>query len=200
MKRDYDYLFKLVLIGDSGVGKSCLLLRFADDNFTDSYISTIGVDFRFRTINIENKTVKLQIWDTAGQERFRTITSAYYRGADGIIMVYDVTSSESFDHVEEWLSEVDRYANENTSKLLVGNKADLIEEKQVPEDTAQRFADKLNIPFLETSAKTATNVDAAFLTMAKELIKTREKQNGDAAPQKIRLKPVTKNKKKGCCK
>merc|ERR1712141_876082 len=95
-------------------------------------------------------------------------------------------------HVEEWLSEVDRYANENTSKLLVGNKADLIEEKQVPEDTAQRFAEKLSIPFLETSAKTATNVDAAFLTMAKELIKTREKENtGDGAPQqKVKLKPV----------
>jgi len=201
MKRDYDYLFKLVLIGDSGVGKSCLLLRFADDNFTDSYISTIGVDFRFRTINIENKTVKLQIWDTAGQERFRTITSAYYRGADGIIMVYDVTSSESFDHVEEWLSEVDRYADENTSKLLVGNKADLIEEKQVPEDTAQRFAEKLNIPFLETSAKTATNVDAAFLTMAKELIKTREKQNSEGPqPNKVKLKPVKTSNKKKCCK
>jgi len=200
MKRDYDYLFKLVLIGDSGVGKSCLLLRFADDNFTDSYISTIGVDFRFRTINIENKTVKLQIWDTAGQERFRTITSAYYRGADGIIMVYDVTSSESFDHVEEWLSEVDRYANENTSKLLVGNKADLIEEKQVPEDTAQRFAEKLSIPFLETSAKTATNVDAAFLTMAKELIKTREKQDAAGVSKgKVVLKPMKTPQKKKCC-
>jgi len=200
MKRDYDYLFKLVLIGDSGVGKSCLLLRFADDNFTDSYISTIGVDFRFRTINIENKTVKLQIWDTAGQERFRTITSAYYRGADGIIMVYDVTSSESFDHVEEWLSEVDRYANENTSKLLVGNKADLIEEKQVPEDTAQRFAEKLSIPFLETSAKTATNVDAAFLTMAKELIKTRENQSTPEKPGGVAMKAVKPNNgKKKCC-
>merc|ERR1719242_3009091 len=130
-QRDYDYLFKLVLIGDSGVGKSCLLLRFADDAFTESYISTIGVDFRFRTVKIDKKTVKLQIWDTAGQERFRTITSAYYRGADGIIMVYDVTNYESFDHVEEWLSEVDRYANEGTAKLLVGNKADLVEEKQV---------------------------------------------------------------------
>lgn len=100
IKRDYDYLFKLVLIGDSSVGKSCLLLRFADDSFTESYISTIGVDFRFRTVKIEDKTVKLQIWDTAGQERFRTITSAYYRGADGIIMVYDVTRRESFDHVQ----------------------------------------------------------------------------------------------------
>jgi len=205
MKRDYDYLFKLVLIGDSGVGKSCLLLRFADDNFTDSYISTIGVDFRFRTITIEKKTVKLQIWDTAGQERFRTITSAYYRGADGIIMVYDVTSSESFDHVEEWLSEVDRYANENTSKLLVGNKADLIEEKQVPEETAQRFADKLGISFLETSAKTSTNVDAAFLTMAKELIKNREKQSSGPAgtrgnKEKVVLKTVSPARQKKCCK
>jgi len=200
-KRDYDYLFKLVLIGDSGVGKSCLLLRFADDNFTDSYISTIGVDFRFRTITIDDKIVKLQIWDTAGQERFRTITSAYYRGADGIIMVYDVTSSESFDHVEEWLSEVDRYANENTSKLLVGNKADLIEEKQVTKETAQSFADKLSIPFLETSAKTATNVDNAFLTMAKELIKTKELTAGAEKPAGIGLRPVDpqQNKKK-CCK
>lgn len=203
-KRDYDYLFKLVLIGDSGVGKSCLLLRFADDNFTDSYISTIGVDFRFRTITIDDKTVKLQIWDTAGQERFRTITSAYYRGADGIIMVYDVTSLESFDHVEEWLSEVDRYANESTSKLLVGNKADLIEEKQVPEETAQGFAEKLQIPFLETSAKTATNVDTAFLTMAKELIKTKEASNPN--PNRgggdVVLKQVGGQKpdKKKCCK
>jgi Ras-related protein Rab-1A len=200
-KRDYDYLFKLVLIGDSGVGKSCLLLRFADDNFTDSYISTIGVDFRFRTITIDDKIVKLQIWDTAGQERFRTITSAYYRGADGIIMVYDVTSSESFDHVEEWLSEVDRYANENTSKLLVGNKADLIDEKQVTKETAQSFADKLSIPFLETSAKTATNVDTAFLTMAKELIKTKEslqQTGGGSGP--VTLKPVpNQNKSKKCC-
>jgi len=206
MKRDYDYLFKLVLIGDSGVGKSCLLLRFADDNFTDSYISTIGVDFRFRTITIDKKTVKLQIWDTAGQERFRTITSAYYRGADGIIMVYDVTSSESFDHVEEWLSEVDRYANENTSKLLVGNKADLIEEKQVPEETAQRFAEKLGISFLETSAKTSTNVDAAFLTMAKELIKNREKASpgsggtSGSGKRPVSLKPVNSQRKKPCCK
>jgi len=130
MKRDYDYLFKLVLIGDSGVGKSCLLLRFADDSFTDSYISTIGVDFRFRTVTIDNKTVKLQIWDTAGQERFRTITSAYYRGAHGIIMVYDVTNYESFEHVEEWLNEVNKHASESTLKLLVGNKADLQEGKK----------------------------------------------------------------------
>ena len=130
IKRDYDYLFKLVLIGDSSVGKSCLLLRFADDSFTDSYISTIGVDFRFRTVKIEDKTVKLQIWDTAGQERFRTITSAYYRGADGIIMVYDVTRLDSFDHVRDWLNEVNRYANQGLcKKLLIGNKCDRSDRK-----------------------------------------------------------------------
>jgi len=199
MKRDYDYLFKLVLIGDSGVGKSCLLLRFADDNFTDSYISTIGVDFRFRTITIDKKTVKLQIWDTAGQERFRTITSAYYRGADGIIMVYDVTNQDSFEHVEEWLSEVDRYANENTAKLLIGNKADLLDQKQVSEETARRFSEKLNIPFLETSAKTSTNVDAAFLTMAKELIKARSQQK-EKDGEKSRIRVVAGHQKAAKCR
>ncbi|GAB5364050.1 hypothetical protein AAMO2058_000936400 [Amorphochlora amoebiformis] len=199
MKRDYDYLFKLVLIGDSGVGKSCLLLRFADDSFTDSYISTIGVDFRFRTLKINKKTVKLQIWDTAGQERFRTITSAYYRGADGIIMVYDVTSMESFEHVDEWLNEVDRFANENTCKLLVGNKADLTEERKVAADTARALAQRLNIQFLETSAKTSTNVTTAFSLMAEELIATRKnvrkQSTGDVA--KLTAHP---EEKKSCCK
>jgi Ras-related protein Rab-1A len=152
-----------VLIGDSGVGKSCLLLRFADDAFTDSYISTIGVDFRFRTVKIEKKTVKLQIWDTAGQERFRTITSAYYRGADGIIMVYDVTSQESFGHVNDWLSEVNRYASEGTSKLLIGNKSDRT-DKAVSSEEAKAFAQALGIPFLETSAKSASNVEVRKLT------------------------------------
>eukprot|EP00573_Skeletonema_grethae_P001453 CAMPEP_0201686928 /NCGR_PEP_ID=MMETSP0578-20130828/1192_1 /ASSEMBLY_ACC=CAM_ASM_000663 /TAXON_ID=267565 /ORGANISM="Skeletonema grethea, Strain CCMP 1804" /LENGTH=215 /DNA_ID=CAMNT_0048171035 /DNA_START=233 /DNA_END=880 /DNA_ORIENTATION=+ len=172
--KDYDYLFKLVLIGDSGVGKSCLLLRFADDAFTESYISTIGVDFRFRTVKIGKKTIKLQIWDTAGQERFRTITSAYYRGADGIIMVYDTTSSDSFDHVNDWLKEVNRYASEGTCKLLVGNKSDRTADRAVTTEQAKEFADDLGVAFLETSAKTAKNVEEAFLTMAGELIKQRE--------------------------
>jgi len=178
-QKDYDYLFKLVLIGDSGVGKSCLLLRFADDAFTESYISTIGVDFRFRTVIIGNKTVKLQIWDTAGQERFRTITSAYYRGADGIIMVYDVTSQDSFEHVNDWLKEVNRYASEGTCKLLVGNKCDRIADKVVTAEQAKEFSDDLGIHFLETSAKSAKNVEEAFLTMAGELIKQREARGTD---------------------
>lgn len=201
MKRDYDYLFKLVLIGDSGVGKSCLLLRFADDSFTDSYISTIGVDFRFRTVNIDQKTVKLQIWDTAGQERFRTITSAYYRGAHGIIMVYDVTNIESFEHVEEWLSEVNRHASESTLKLLVGNKADLTEDKKVDPAQAQAYADNLGISFLETSAKNSTNVEAAFLTMARQLILAKEASGGSAnsAASNVTLQAVGPQRSRGCC-
>jgi Ras-related protein Rab-1A len=203
-QRDYDYLFKLVLIGDSGVGKSCLLLRFADDAFTESYISTIGVDFRFRTVKIENKTVKLQIWDTAGQERFRTITSAYYRGADGIIMVYDVTSQESFDHVNDWLKEVNRYASEGTCKLLVGNKSDRTADKLVTAESAKEFADELGIAFLETSAKSAKNVEEAFLTMAGELIKQKAVKNGTTNKddkEKVDLKNNSGRKQmmEGCC-
>jgi len=171
MAQEYDYVFKLVLIGDSGVGKSCLLLRFADDTYTESHISTIGVDFKIRTIQLDGKTIKLQIWDTAGQERFRTITSSYYRGAHGIIVVYDTTDSETFEHVKTWLHEIDRYASENVNKLLVGNKSDLTSKRQVETETAKEFADSVNIPFLETSAKNATNVEDAFLTMAGEIKK-----------------------------
>lgn len=132
-----DYLFKLLLIGDSGVGKSCLLLRFADDTYTESYISTIGVDFKIRTIDLDGKTIKLQIWDTAGQERFRTITSSYYRGAHGIIVVYDCTDQETFNNVKQWLEEIDRYACDNVNKLLVGNKCDLHTKKVVDYTTAK---------------------------------------------------------------
>ncbi|EXX71420.1 Ypt1p [Rhizophagus irregularis DAOM 197198w] len=178
MNPEYDYLFKLLLIGDSGVGKSCLLLRFADDTYTESYISTIGVDFKIRTIDLEGKTVKLQIWDTAGQERFRTITSSYYRGAHGIIVVYDVTDQDTFANVKQWLQEIDRYACEGVNKLLVGNKSDLTNKKVVEYTTAKEFAEQLNIPFLETSAKNATNVEQAFLTMAKQ-IKDRYKTDYD---------------------
>uniref|UniRef100_A0A3Q3EN43 Ras-related protein Rab-1B-like n=1 Tax=Labrus bergylta TaxID=56723 RepID=A0A3Q3EN43_9LABR len=174
MNPEYDYLFKLLLIGDSGVGKSCLLLRFADDTYTESYISTIGVDFKIRTIDMDGKTVKLQIWDTAGQERFRTITSSYYRGAHGIIIVYDVTEQESFNNVKQWLDEIDRYACENVSRLLVGNKTDLVSKKVVDAD----LASSLKIPFLETSAKSADNVEKAFLTMASEIHKRVASEGG----------------------
>jgi Ras-related protein Rab-1A len=196
-----DYLFKLLLIGDSGVGKSCLLLRFADDTYTESYISTIGVDFKIRTIELDGKTIKLQIWDTAGQERFRTITSSYYRGAHGIIVVYDVTDNESFNNVKQWLHEIDRYACENVNKLLVGNKSDLTTKRVVSTEQGKEFAESLGVEFLETSAKTSTNVEQAFLTMASQIkarMKTQPSAANKGAPMKIGTSaPV--NQKSGCC-
>lgn len=199
MKPDYDYLFILVLIGDSGVGKSCLLLRFADDKWTDSYISTIGVDFKIRTIELDQKTIKLQIWDTAGQERFRTISSTYYRGAHGIIVVYDVTNRVSFDNVQRWLSEIDKYARENVNKLLVGNKADAAEgadsSRQVPMEDGKKFAEGKDIPFLETSAKTGTFVDTAFLMMAHEIKNKMNSTSGSSGGSKL----SGGDEKKGCC-
>eukprot|EP01099_Mayorella_cantabrigiensis_P000032 TRINITY_DN1017_c0_g1_i2.p1 TRINITY_DN1017_c0_g1~~TRINITY_DN1017_c0_g1_i2.p1 ORF type:complete len:229 (+),score=64.44 TRINITY_DN1017_c0_g1_i2:42-728(+) len=199
MNPEYDYLFKLLLIGDSGVGKSCLLLRFADDTYTESYISTIGVDFKIRTIELDGKTIKLQIWDTAGQERFRTITSSYYRGAHGIIVVYDVTDQVSFNNVKQWLQEIDRYACENVNKLLVGNKCDLTTKKVVDHNTAKEFADSLGIAFLETSAKNSTNVEQAFMTMAKEIKNRMTPQGGDSGGKTpgtvpVRSQPIQKGK------
>jgi Ras-related protein Rab-1A len=193
MNPEYDYLFKLLLIGDSGVGKSCLLLRFADDSYIDSYISTIGVDFKIRTVEQDGKTIKLQIWDTAGQERFRTITSSYYRGAHGIIIVYDVTDEESFNNVKQWLSEIDRYASDNVNKLLVGNKCDLTESRAVSYETAKAFADEIGIPFMETSAKDSTNVEQAFMAMAssiKDRMASQPTNNARPPTVQIRGQPV----------
>eukprot|EP00049_Salpingoeca_infusionum_P009436 m.157886 g.157886 ORF g.157886 m.157886 type:complete len:217 (+) comp14336_c0_seq1:3754-4404(+) len=197
---EYDFLFKLLLIGDSGVGKSCLLLRFADDTYTESYISTIGVDFKIRTIELEGKTIKLQIWDTAGQERFRTITSSYYRGAHGIIVVYDVTDADSFANVKQWLGEIERYACDNVNKLLVGNKSDLVSRKAVEYTAAKDFADGMGIPFLETSAKNATNVEQAFMTMAAE-IKSRMGPTAESKEKKVPLQGggQSVSSSGGCC-
>jgi len=160
--KHYDYQFKFLLIGDSGVGKSCILLRFADDSFTNNYISTIGVDFKMKTIEKDEKKIKLQIWDTAGQERFQTITTSYYRGAHGLIIVFDITSKTSFDNVQKWLDDINAHAPPNVARVLVGNKSDLESKRMVTKATAQQLADQLSIPYIETSAKISDNVDLAF--------------------------------------
>jgi Ras-related protein Rab-1A len=166
---EYDYLFKVLLIGDSGVGKSALLTRFTDRTFTDSYMITIGVDFKIQTIKLDDKIIKLQLWDTAGQERFRTITSAYYRGSNGIIIVFDLSDKETFDHVKIWMAEIENYSND-VKLMLIGNKNDIEGSKrQVYYEDAKEFADKLGISYIETSAKTSINVKEAFINMAYEL-------------------------------
>jgi len=173
---EYDFLFKLLLIGDSGVGKSCLLLRYADDSFTESFISTIGVDFKIKTMVIDGKKVKLQIWDTAGQERFSTITSSYYRGANGLILVYDVTSRSSFDNLKKWLDDIEKFSTGHVVRLLVGNKSDLESKRQVDFNTAKAYADKLNIQYLETSAKQGSGVEKAFVGLAQQIMQDQAAQ------------------------
>ncbi|KAL4474715.1 hypothetical protein ABPG72_002308 [Tetrahymena utriculariae] len=210
MIKDYDHLFKLVIIGNSGVGKSSLLLRFSDDQFNESYLTTIGVDFRFRTLPIDQKQVKLQIWDTAGQERFRTITSAYYKGADGIVMVYDVTSENSFQDIDKfWISEVESYAEKNVELLLIGNKSDL--DRQVSTQSAQEYAKSKNMEFFECSAKTSDSVQQAFLTLARKLMNKKEQlnkpkqyapQGGPSQPrqnQSLSNRNNVQKQDRGCC-
>eukprot|EP01018_Ginkgo_biloba_P012941 Gb_39880 [translate_table: standard] len=164
-----DYVFKVVVIGDSAVGKSQILSRFARNEFSLDSKSTIGVEFQTRTLVIDHKTVKAQIWDTAGQERYRAVTSAYYRGAVGAMLVYDITKRQTFDHVARWLEELRGHADNNIVIMLIGNKCDLSDMRAVPMEDAQEFAQKEGLFFFETSALEATNVETAFLTVLTEI-------------------------------
>ncbi|KDP43443.1 hypothetical protein JCGZ_16730 [Jatropha curcas] len=164
-----DYVFKVVLIGDSAVGKSQLLARFTRNEFSLESKATIGVEFQTKTIVIDHKTVKAQIWDTAGQERYRAVTSAYYRGAVGAMLVYDITKRQSFDHIARWLEELREHADSNIVIMLVGNKSDLGTLRAVPTEDAKEFAQKESLFFMETSALEATNVESAFLSILTEI-------------------------------
>ena len=171
LSKHYDDLFKLVIIGDSGVGKSCILLRFADDTFTENYYSTIGVDFRFKCVDIGERKCKLQIWDTAGQERFKTVTSAYYRGADGIIIVFDQTDRESFNNVQNWIDDISKYSTEEPSKIIIANKEDISDErKSVKMEDIAELEKKTGLEVIKTSAKTGENIDYAFKKLTQKLL------------------------------
>ncbi|KAM6041633.1 ras-related protein Rab-8A isoform X2 [Calonectris borealis] len=138
MAKTYDYLFKLLLIGDSGVGKTCALFRFSEDAFNATFISTIGIDFKIRTIELDGKRIKLQIWDTAGQERFRTITTAYYRGAMGIMLVYDITNEKSFENIRNWVRNIEEHASPDVEKMILGNKCDANDKRQVSREQGEK--------------------------------------------------------------
>ncbi|KAK7199808.1 Ras-related protein RAB2B [Novymonas esmeraldas] len=161
-----NYVFKYIIIGDSGVGKSCLLLQFTDKRFEPLHDLTIGVEFGARLISIQGKTVKLQIWDTAGQESFRSITRSYYRGASGALLVYDVTRRDTFTHLQSWLEDAKANANTALVIMLIGNKCDLDSKRQVSKEEGEAFARRNGLVFMETSAKTSQNVDDAFLQTA----------------------------------
>jgi len=165
----YSYLFKYIIIGDTGVGKSCLLLQFTDKRFRHDHDLTIGVEFGSRMVRVEEKDIKLQIWDTAGQESFRSITRSYYRGAAGALLVYDITRRETFTHLTSWLNDALENGNPDMAIMLVGNKKDLETRRTVSYEEGQRFARENNLLFLETSAKTAENVEEGFVATAKQI-------------------------------
>eukprot|EP01018_Ginkgo_biloba_P023612 Gb_37703 [translate_table: standard] len=205
---EYDYLFKVVLIGDSGVGKSNLLSRFTRNEFCLESKSTIGVEFATRTVQVEGKTIKAQIWDTAGQERYRAITSAYYRGAVGALLVYDITKPTTFENVGRWLKELRDHADSNIVIMLVGNKSDLKHLRGVSTEDAQSFAEKEGLSFLETSALEATNVEKAFQTILAEIHRIISKKalaseesagTGIKEGKTILVAEPDTNLKKGCC-
>jgi len=166
---EYDYLFKVVLIGDSGVGKSNLLSRFTRNEFNLESKSTIGVEFATRSIQVDAKTIKAQIWDTAGQERYRAITSAYYRGAVGALLVYDIAKHQTYENVTRWLKELRDHADSNIVIMLVGNKSDLRHLRAVPTEEAKQFAAENGLMFIETSALDSSNVELAFQKILTEI-------------------------------
>lgn len=207
---DIDYIFKLLVIGDSGVGKSSLLRRFVDDVYLPEHASTIGVDFAQRTLSLDGKRVKLQVWDTAGSERFRAVTSGYYRGAHGIIVVFDVADKRSFEHVRYWIAEAGRHSPTTAQRMLVGNKSDLAGTTRfVSSDEAVDLAEGLGIPFVEASAKSAENVDRAFVLLAQAIkasviretppIQSLETAQHGASSQSV-LGPATPLRRPGPCR
>ena len=206
MNQEYDHLFKVLLLGDSGTGKSSLILRYTEDTFNSSLVSSIGVDFKVKKKIIDGKIIRIQIvrnlkniivtqWDTAGHEKFRAITTSYYRGANAIIIVFDLTEQKSFLHVTEWLKHIEKYAKENVLKFLVGNKIDLNDKRVIKKEEASKFAEEHNLPYIETSAKEGVNIDELFDKSLDKFLVGINFKNDD---KNIKLEEINKGQA-GCC-
>ncbi|KAK4880878.1 hypothetical protein RN001_004197 [Aquatica leii] len=178
MATEFIATYKLLVLGDSNVGKTCMVHRFCDERYYDTYISTIGIDFKQKIINLDGVPVKLQIWDTAGQERFRTLTTAYYRGAMGILLMYDITNLESFNHLTYWFKNIEENASPDVVTVLVGNKCEAT-EKCVEKNNGEKIAENFNLPFLEVSCKENINIEEAFFILARR-IREQAQLRGDA--------------------
>ena len=203
----YDHMFRYIIVGDMAVGKSCLLLQFTDHKFRHQHELTIGVEFGGKNIEVKNKTIKIQIWDTAGQEAFQAITRTYYKGAIGALLVYDITREETFDHIRKWYDEVKLNGSKDICCILIGNKKDLEEQRQVKYEEGKRLAEENNLLFLETSAKTAENVQECFTISAERILDQINKSGVDpTAPSKnVRIsidddeEEEKEQPKKKCC-
>ena len=203
----YDHMFRYIIVGDMAVGKSCLLLQFTDHKFRHQHELTIGVEFGGKNIEVKNKTIKIQIWDTAGQEAFQAITRTYYKGAIGALLVYDITRKETFDHIRKWYDEVKLNGSKDICCILIGNKKDLEEQRQVKYEEGKRLAEENNLLFLETSAKTSENVQECFTISAERILDQINKSGVDpTAPSKnVRIsidddeEEEKEQPKKTCC-
>jgi small GTP-binding protein len=195
------FLFKIILTGESGVGKTNLLSQFVRQNFNANAKTTIGVECAIKTLQVDGQTIKVQLWDTAGQERFRAITSTYYRGAHGVLVLYDITNSPSFSNIRRWLTELEKFAEQDVVKMLIGNKSDLEEARSVTREEAQRLAEEEHLLFMETSAKTADNVNEAFMKLVTEILGAKSKATFTPAPTVTMPTGgiVVGKKEGGCC-
>lgn len=208
----FDFLYRVILIGDSGVGKSNLISRYTKNEFDVSSQATIGVDFSNRNVKIDSKTIKAQIWDTAGQDRFKSISQAFYRGSLAALLVFDLTSQKSFDSLDRWMQEIEKYADKNIIIMLVGNKSDLTRQRCITHQAATDYANKYSIGYIETSALDTTNVEEAFLKILKDVYELNANSNEATTYEsleskmdesnnasKIKLKPQNNEQVNGCC-
>ena len=206
-EKKYDYIFKLILIGNSCVGKSSIIQRYIQKTFNDEYTCTIGVDFFMKTLDINDNLIKLQLWDTAGTEKFKSITTGYYRGANAAFVVFDLTSRISFDSVSDWIQNYYNYSNPNSEKnvVLIGNKSDLKENREISDEEINKFAINNNIKYFETSAKNGNNIEECFYYIAEKLMKDMKEKGEDNNDNNNIIKSDNlKNKKdiigeKKCC-
>ena len=187
-------LYKILLLGDSTVGKTCFLLRFTDDTFVDLHMTTIGLDYRLKTMILDNhKIVKVQLWDTAGQDKYRAITRNYYKGAKGIILIYDITNIKTFQNIKKWINEIKEEISDTITIVLIGNKIDNEKERKISEEQGQKLANDYNVTFFEASAKTGEGVDKSVFYLVQKMVETDPEVNKRGKKLKI------KNKKKSCC-
>ena len=200
---NFSVFFKILLIGDLGVGKSCVILRYVEGDFPGNIMSSIGVDFKTKKIDVDDRLIKMQIWDTAGHEKFRTITTSYYKSAHAIIILYDITQKTSFDHIKNWITEIDKFGKQGVLKVIVGNKLDLENNRKIKKEDAENLALKYGVKLWEVSAKDNTNIEEMFQDTIKSLLERNSKIINDIPGSSMNnnflLNSNTKSKKKGKC-
>ena len=199
---NFSVFFKILLIGDLGVGKSCVILRYVEGDFPGNIMSSIGVDFKTKQIELDEHSIKMQIWDTAGHEKFRTITTSYYKSAQAIILLYDITQKSSFDHIRNWITEIDKFGKQGVLKVIVGNKLDLENNRKISKEDAENLALKYGVKLWEVSAKDNTNIEEMFVDTIKTLLEKNSKiiSESSSMGNNIKLSKNIKNKKnKKCC-